>query len=183
MLLRLLLGLAKGLIVGGLIGFALAKAGIVAPGAIFAYLMASATGVAVGLVTGKPIWAKDAKIEAGMKAIVGALIGAGLMWAIRRWLSHVPIPFNLGTLGAVNTSLGDSSQYGTIGGLSLTSLATVGGVLGAFYDADNTPATDGDAKQGDAATETKTKARIAAGATPEDDADDEADVEQKRAKR
>src|SRR5690606_894675 len=76
MLIRLVVGLVTGLIVGGLVGFALAKLGFAAPGAIVAYLAAGLAGALVGLIAGKPIWAKDARIEAGMKAIVGALLGA-----------------------------------------------------------------------------------------------------------
>src|SRR4051812_18701263 len=104
MLGRLLIGIVKGLLLGGLIGFGLAKLGLAAPGAIIAYLAAAATGVLVGLIAGKPIWAKDAKIEAGMKAFVGALLGAGLMYAARRWLT-MPVPFVLGPLSSANTSL------------------------------------------------------------------------------
>ena len=55
MLGRLLIGIVKGLLVGGLVGFALAKLGFAAPGAIIAYLAAAMTGVLVGLVAGKPI--------------------------------------------------------------------------------------------------------------------------------
>ena len=56
-----------------------------------AYLGAALTGVLIGLVAGKPIWAKDAKIEAGMKAFVGALLATGLMYAARRFLT-MPFP-------------------------------------------------------------------------------------------
>lgn len=147
MLGRLLFGIVKGLIVGGLLGFALAKMGFIAPGAIVAYLGAAVTGVLIGLVAGKPIWAKDAKIEAGMKAVVGALLGAGLMWAVRRWLGGIPVPVSLGSLAAPNLSLHEASTYGTVGGLALTSLPVVSAVLGAFYDVDNTPGSDTEPKQ------------------------------------
>lgn len=68
MALRLVIGLVKGLIVGGLLGFALAKIGLAAPGALIAYLAAAAAGALVGLIAGKPIWAEGARIEAGLKA-------------------------------------------------------------------------------------------------------------------
>src|SRR6478609_3692395 len=115
MLGRLLIGIVKGLLVGGLVGFALAKLGFAAPMAVIAYLAAAVTGVLIGLIAGKPIWAKDAKIEAGMKAFVGALLGAGLMYAVRRWLT-MPLPFVLGPLSAANTSLGEAAtSTGTVG--------------------------------------------------------------------
>ncbi|MEP7120803.1 MAG: hypothetical protein ABJE95_07840 [Byssovorax sp.] len=142
MLGRLLIGIVKGLLLGGLIGFGLAKLGLAAPGAIIAYLVAAATGVLVGLIAGKPIWAKDAKIEAGMKAFVGALLGAGLMYAARRWLT-MPLPFVLGPLSAANTSLGEAAtSTGTVGGMAMTSLAAIAGLLGGFYEADNDPNED-----------------------------------------
>ena len=148
---RLLFGIIKGIIVGGLVGFALAKMGFVAPGAVIAYIGAAVTGVLIGLVAGKPIWAKDAKIEAGMKAVVGALLGAGLMWAARRWLGGVPIPFSLGALAEPSRSLHETGSFGTVGGLALTSLPVVAGLLGAFYEVDNTPAASTDEKKSEPA--------------------------------
>ena len=75
MLGRLLVGIVKGIVLGGLLGFGLLKLGQAVPIAIVAYLAAAVTGILIGLIAGKPIWAPDAKIEAGMKAGVGALLG------------------------------------------------------------------------------------------------------------
>src|SRR5580700_8587653 len=102
MLRRLLLGLVLGLIVGGLIaagfvqGLGLLSFGPGTGGAAFAYLAAALTGVLTGLVAGKPIWSSGAKIEAGLKAFFGALLGAGLMFAVRRW---VDFPLDLAFAG------------------------------------------------------------------------------------
>lgn len=185
MILRLLFGLVKGVIVGGLVGFIFAKIGIIAPGALFAFLGAAISGAAVGLVAGKPIWAPGAKIEAGMKALVGALLGAGLMWAVRRWLGAIPVPFNLGTLAAPNSSLGELSANGTIGGLSLTSFAAVAAVLGGFYEADNTPDSGDDSAKTEstAASKEKAKPRIAAGQVEADELDEDDATEERKAKR
>jgi hypothetical protein len=137
---RLLLGLFKGLLVGGLVGLALAKLGFGAPIAIVAYLSAALTGVLVGLVAGKPIWAKDAKIEAGMKALAGALVGAGLLYAARRWLTmEVPEP-----LARLSAPAGAEPAATTVGQLSTTSLALVAALLGGFFDADNTQGDEGE---------------------------------------
>src|SRR6185436_16816022 len=128
-----------------------------------AYLAASVTGVLIGLIAGKPIWAKDAKIEAGMKAFVGALLGAGLMFAVRRWLT-MPIPIDLGILAAANESLSETAKTGTVGGLAMTSLAAIAAVLGGFYEADNDP-TDENEKETPASATKKAPAsgkRIAA---------------------
>lgn len=189
MLVRLIVGLVKGLVVGGLLGFALAKAGFVAPGAVIAYLAGAAAGALVGLVAGKPIWAPDAKIEAGMKAVVGALLGAGLMFVARKWLGFL-LPFSLGDLAAANASLGETNLRGSFGGLAVTSLAFVAAVLGGFYEVDNTPEpeegkAEGGARvaegNGDAGRKT---ARIASTASDEDELlDDEAAPPQAKKKR
>lgn len=181
--LRLLLGIIKGLFIGGLLGFALAKVGMAAPGAFIAYLAAALGGVLIGLIAGKPIWAKDAKIEAGMKAVVGALLGVGLMFVARRWLTF-EIPLSLGDLSAANTSLGETTQNGTFGGLAITSLAAITALLGGFYDADNTPSDD--ESQKDAAKDDKkekSSVRIAAAADEEDEVEVEAEQEKKRSRR
>jgi hypothetical protein len=183
MLGRLLIGIVKGIILGGLLGFGLAKLGFAAPPAIIAYVAAAIGGVLVGLIAGKPIWAKDAKIEAGMKAVIGALLAAGLMYAARRFLT-MPFPIALGPLGGFNESLGEAaSSGGTIGGLALTSLAAVAGLLGGFYEADNTPNDSADHAK-ETAKEPSSKKRIAATADDEDDDEAEAEADKKqRAKR
>lgn len=135
MLGRLLIGIVKGLVVGGLLGFALVKLGMPMPGALVAYPAAAVTGIVIGLIAGKPIWAPDAKIEAGAKAIVGALLGVGLMAAARQWLMF-PLPFALGDLASEGTAFG---------GFAMTSLAAIAALLGGFYDADN-DSSAGDAK-------------------------------------
>jgi hypothetical protein len=127
MLGRLLIGIVKGLLVGSLLGLGLVKLGLAMPGAIVAYLAAALTGVLIGLVAGKPIWAKDAKIEAGTKAVVGALLAVGLMAAARNWLM-IPIPISLGSF---------APEHATIGGFAMTALAAIAGLLGGFYEADN----------------------------------------------
>jgi hypothetical protein len=185
MLGRLLIGIVKGVILGGLLGFGLAQLGFAAPPALIAYPAAVLAGVLVGLIAGKPIWAKDAKIEAGMKAFVGALLAAGLMFAARKWLTMgVPIP--LGELGGANASLGEAAgTAGTLGGLAITSLPMLTALLGGFYEADNDPSeSEGESSGGQAQATGKrvsTGARVAAGAEADDldeDLADEADKKQ-----
>lgn len=177
MLVRLLIGIVKGLIVGGLLGFAIAKLGFVAPGALVAYLAAPIAGILIGLVAGKPIWAKDAKIEAGMKAGVGALLAVGLMYATRRWL-NVQLPFAIGPLGEAAPG-----AVGTLGGLAVTSLALVAAVLGGFYEADNTPGGPEAAAANDKALPAGTKRIASADDDVAADEELEGESEQKRAKK
>jgi len=167
MLGRLVVGIIKGLVLGGLLGFGLVKLGFAVPGPIIAYLAAALAGVLIGLVAGKPIWARDAKIEAGMKAAVGAILGAGLMFIARRWL-QVTLPFSVGELGGPEGT-------GTLGGLAITSLALVTAAIGGFYEADNTPG-DPQAEKESAKTPPEPAKRFAA-PTAKVDADEEPDSE------
>lgn len=176
MLGRLLVGIVKGIVLGGLLGFGLSQLGMAAPGAIVAYLAAAAAGILIGLIAGKPIWAKDAKIEAGMKAGVGALLGIGLMFAARRWLV-VPVPAFL--LDVTKTTLANGAPAPSIGELGMTSLAAIAAVLGGFYDADNTP--EGEKAEGKDEKTASPKARIAE-APADDELEDEGSEESDKKK-
>src|ERR1700691_941885 len=155
MLRRLLVGLVLGLVVGGLVVGGLVAAGFVrglhilpfgdgTGGALFAYASAAVTGVLTGLVAGKPIWASGAKIEAGLKAFFGALIAAGLMFALRRW----------GNIQAPNIALlmpnadPDLVHKALIGDVPALALPAVAAVLGGFFELDNTGGADKDEAKG-----------------------------------
>lgn len=186
---RLIVGILKGLVVGGLIGFGLLKLGFAVTPAILAYVAAALTGIVVGLIAGKPIWAKDAKIEAGMKAFVGALLGVGLMFAVRRWLTMPLMPALPNALGAAD-QIKKAGDVVTLGQFSMTSLATIAAVLGGFYDADNTPDPEAANKPADSkassSTKTATKQRVATPAADEDlglDEDEGLEEDVKKAKK
>jgi hypothetical protein len=132
MLRRLFIGLALGLAVGGLLAVGLIAGLKVAAfdgagGVALAYAAAAVAGVLTGLVAGKPIWAPSAKVEAGLKAFFGALLGAGAMFALRQWAS--PLTADLSALGA---------GRGAVGALPATSLPLIAAVLGALFELDNT---------------------------------------------
>lgn len=153
MLRRLLLGLVIGLLMGGLVAAGLVAGLHVtsflgAGGAVLAYLMAALTGVLTGLVAGKPIWATGAKIEAGLKAFFGALLAAGLMFALRTWVK-VEVP-EMATMPA-----------GQLGDLPATALPIIAALLGGFFELDNTGGGSEDAKKGESGGSRK---RVAAGA-------------------
>jgi hypothetical protein len=154
MIKRLAIGLVLGLVLGAIIGVALVQglgmsfAGT--GGAVLAYLAAAGTGVLTGLVAGKPIWSADGKIEAGLKAFFGALLALGGMFAIRQWLT---VDLDLTALKA---------GHGPIGELPVASLPIIAGVLGTFFELDNTgkKKDDGD-KKDEKASEAKSKVRVA----------------------
>ncbi|MDC3954524.1 hypothetical protein [Polyangium jinanense] len=182
MLGRLIVGILKGLIVGGLIGFGLVKLGFALLPAWLAYIAAAITGVVIGLIAGKPIWAKDAKIEAGMKAVVGALLGAGLMFAARKWLTMYLPTEPLSQIGVMTKS--EAIRFGYF---PITSLATIAAVLGGFYDADNTPGPEGEAEAKEETKAPPAKAgpqkRIAQPAEDELDEDFDTSADEKKAKK
>ncbi len=168
MLKRLLLGLVIGLVMGGLVaGIAVEGLGLQsfagAGGTALAYVFAAFTGVLVGLVAGKPIWAKGGQIEAGLKAFFGALLGAGLMFAIRSWLD---LRVDLDAIHA---------GHGLIGNLPAASLPLIAMLLGGFYEIDNTPVPDESDKKGAKGKSAAPPAsvRVAAG---EGDAEEDEDV-------
>lgn len=169
---RLIVGILKGLVVGGLIGFGLVKLGVglfVGGWAILAYIAAAVTGIVVGLIAGKPIWAKDAKIEAGMKAFVGALLGAGLMFG----LGKLALPLST----SVPAAFGVMTKDATLAMFPITALAMVAAVLGGFYEADNTPDAGSSAKPAEleksSSGKTNTKQRVATTTADEDLGDEE----------
>jgi len=122
---RALIGILKGALVGGLLAAAVIYGlGFTVFPIWLAYLGAVATGALTGLVAGKAIWERDSRIEVSLKAAVGALIAAGAMFAIRKWLN---VSLDLGPLG-----------HGNVGQLPVTSLPMIATALALFYEIDNT---------------------------------------------
>jgi len=157
---RLVLGILIGLIVGGLVAagvvtglhwLAFSNAGVL--GAAMAYALAAGTGVVVGLVAGKPIWAKGGQIEAALKAFFGALLAAGGMFALRTW-AHVDVDLAMLHAGS-----------GPIGELPAASLPIIAAVLGGFYELDNTP----ESKDGKSRTRVASNVRVAEDAEADED--------------
>jgi hypothetical protein len=139
MLKRLIVGLILGTVIGAVVAAVLVQGLGMAlfTNAVFAYLAAAATGVITGLVAGKPIWAADGKIEAGLKAFFGILLGLGGMFVLRTWVN---VNLDLSMLKA---------GEGALGALPAASLPIIAAVLAGFYEIDNSPSTD-DKKDGDA---------------------------------
>ena len=168
MIRRLFVGLVLGALVGAIVAAAFIKGlGILAFGTVLALLAAAATGALVGLVAGKPIWASGAKIEAGLKAVAGAVIGVIAMLLVRKFLGQ---EIDLSAYGA---------GAGAIGDLPVTSLPIVAALLGAFYEVDNTPEANEKKSAVAASPVANKKVRVEA----EEDEELEADAASKRAKR
>lgn len=174
MLKRLIVGLLLGAIVGVVVAAVLVQGlniwSFAISGAFIAYLAAAVTGVLTGLVAGKPIWAADGRIEAGLKAFFGALLALGAMFALRTW-AKVEVDLSLAKAGK-----------GLVGDLPAASLPIIAAVLAGFFELDNTPSEkkDDDAKAaiGTSAASTK-KVRVADDEAAEEE-DDLADAPAKK---
>ena len=92
-MLRVLLGIIKGAIVGGGIGFAASKVGL--GGGVTGYLVYAAIGFVVGVVCGKPIWRQETLFTPALKGLFGAAILAGLYWLASKFLGGFVVPFAL----------------------------------------------------------------------------------------
>jgi hypothetical protein len=161
MLKRLVLGLLIGLILGGLIAAGVVLglhwtsfADLNGMAATMAYALAAGTGAVVGLVAGKPIWAKGGQIEAGLKAFFGALLAAAGMFALRTWV-HVDLDLAMLHAGS-----------GPIGDLPGATLPLIAAALGGIYELDNTPESADSASK---ATRIGSNVRVAAAADEEED--------------
>jgi hypothetical protein len=73
---RALLGLIKGLIVGGGIGYCLLKLGN--PNGVFIYICCGLVGAVVGLLCGKAPWQAETIWTPILKVLFGLLAGTGL---------------------------------------------------------------------------------------------------------
>jgi len=164
MLKRLIVGLILGTVIGAVVAAVLVQGLGMAlfSNAVFAYLAAAATGVITGLVAGKPIWAADGKIEAGLKAFFGVLLGLGGMFALRTWAN---IHLDLSMLKAGEGGLGE---------LPAATLPIIAAVLAGFYEIDNSPAADGDKKDDDATASSSKKGAGKKVRVADEDEDEEA---------
>jgi hypothetical protein len=126
MLRRVLLGLLEGLVIGIALGMACARGlGLGAPNTLEASLLGAVGGFAIGLIAGRPIWARNAKTEALLKATAGAVAGVLLALALRRWL-NLTLDLNAFSLGA-----------GPAGQLSAIELPAVTTALAVFFELDD----------------------------------------------
>jgi hypothetical protein len=73
---RVIVGLLKGLVVGGAMGFGLLRLGWISTAV--AYLACAVVGAVVGVVAGRAPWKADTIWTPVLKMIVGAVIGVGL---------------------------------------------------------------------------------------------------------
>ena len=93
---RLVLGLLKGAVVGGALGFAALKLGV--GGGAAAFVTYALIGGLVGMLCGKPPWRQDTFWTSALKGIGGLIVGALLYWGGSKLLGgvHLSLPASLG---------------------------------------------------------------------------------------
>jgi hypothetical protein len=110
---RVLIGLIKGSIVGGGVGYGLLRLG--ASGGLLAYVGCVAVGALVGLVCGRAPWRSDTIWTPIVKMVVGGLIGLGLAFVGTRFLPDATLHLqgvDVGTRSAPFLALAVGVLYG-----------------------------------------------------------------------
>jgi hypothetical protein len=122
---KVALGLLEGALVGGLVFFALLRLHA-AWSPLVTYLAAALVGAVVGAVAGRPIWAREAKLEGLLKSLAGAFIAATAMYGARKWLTGVHVNLEAFGWGA-----------GPIGQVPAAALPAIGAGLGFVFQIDH----------------------------------------------
>jgi hypothetical protein len=93
---RLVLGLLKGGVVGGALGWVAFKLGVTSGAA--AVVTYAVIGALVGMVCGKPPWRQDTFWTSALKGIGGLIVGGLLYWGGSKLLGgvHLSLPAGLG---------------------------------------------------------------------------------------
>lgn len=87
---RVVLGILKGGLIGGALGYAAAVLGLAGALALAVY---AAIGFVTGVVCGRPLWRHETLWTPAVKGILGALVCAGLAWGAGRILGGLTVPF------------------------------------------------------------------------------------------
>jgi len=130
MLKRLLVSLFEGSVTGAATAFALSRLGQGTqgtPAALLVYAAAAVMGTLTGLVAGKPIWARAAKLEGLLKAVAGAFMAVTVLFGMRKWLPGVTV--DLTRFGA------GSGPIGSVAWVALPLIAVAISLVLEFDDA------------------------------------------------
>lgn len=173
MLRRLVMALSEGLVIGLTLAVAAERAfGLGANGGVTACVLGAATGFVVGLVAGRPVWARDGKTEALLKAGAGALGGAGLAFAAAHWLKET-VDLRAFHLGA-----------GPAGQLPALVLPLIATALALFFELDHDGAARPTTRIAATSREQRSvSSRVRTVELAEPDPDEAVDPEQRRGKR
>lgn len=162
------LGLLKGLLVGALLGAGLTY-GLRWPlpeSSLLGYLATVAVGGTIGVLAGRAPWREGAWLEALIKCVLGAAVGAGLYWLGCQYGSAALPAFVMDALH-IPSSVHEGDAPLSWLAFAPTLLAAVGVVLGLVIELDHAFGGDDD-KPGKAKTTTKKKSADEYAATESD---------------
>jgi hypothetical protein len=95
---------------------------------VLGYLAVALSGSVTGLIAGTPLWRPGAKVEGGLKAIFGAVLATGCLFALRKWGEGWVVDFH--ALGAGGPA--------AVGRLPAAAIPLVSAVMGTLFELDNT---------------------------------------------
>jgi hypothetical protein len=127
---RLLLGVLKGAVIGAGLGLLAERIGLGATGGGWGYVLYGLVGFLVGLIVGRPIWShlmdKGSTVWTSvLKGMFGFGIGAGLYWVASRGLGDPVLAF----AGQARPLTGWTYVFGGL----------VGAIYGAWVEVDDAP--------------------------------------------
>jgi hypothetical protein len=95
-MLRLVLGVLKGTIVGAAVGYGAWKVGL--GGGPLSFVVYGLVGALVGVICGKPLWRQETLFTPLLKSIFGFAIGVGLFYGARKILGgmHLSLATGMG---------------------------------------------------------------------------------------
>jgi hypothetical protein len=157
---RLLIGLAKGLVVGGALGAGLQIGlGWGETSGLLGYLLAMGAGATAGILAGKPPWRAEAWIESVLKGVFGLGTGA-LVYFLGSSYGSFEVPFALPGAASGTPWTSQPLLYAT----------AIGGVFGSLVELDNTD--DGDkseSESGGGSGKAKRSTRVRIGGLDDDE--------------
>jgi hypothetical protein len=119
---RLILGLVKGVVLGAGLGYGATRVGLVEGSLVFA--VAAGVGLVVGFLCGKPPWKQETIFTPIIKGVIGAGLCIGLFWGVRKLMGGLTVP------EAILPALSLKS-----GATMIQAPALLAGVVGAIYGA------------------------------------------------
>jgi len=162
---KILLGLVEGALAGVLVVALLSRLHVTwTP--LLLYAAVAGVGAMVGAVAGRPIWAREAKLEALLKSLAGSFVAVTAMYGARKWLGGTHV--NLEALGGTSGSIGD---------VPAAVLPIIGALLGFVFQVDD--AFGGETE----APRRRVESPSPRGAESTDETADDADVSERRAER
>jgi hypothetical protein len=127
-MLRLFLGLIKGLLLAGGIGYGAQSLGLVS--GKFGFMAAGIAGLVVGFLCGKAPWRHETIFTPLIKGILGAFVAIGIFWVLRQFLGGLAVPSEI-------TAALSLKKGAKLAEAPAILVGAVGAIYGAFVELDD----------------------------------------------